>query len=421
MRSPARSSLPRHERLSPDSPFHTASSTRVSVRHLPGSVWALGFVSMFMDVSSELVHSLLPVFMSSVLGASMLTIGAVEGVAEATASITKVFSGVLSDYWGKRKALVALGYGLSAATKPIFPLASTVAWVAAARFTDRIGKGIRGAPRDALVADVTPPSLRGAAFGLRQALDSVGAVVGPLSAIVLMALLYDNIKAVLWTAVIPAVGAVAILLIAVREPARAAGSPVTRTSIHFRDVRGLGREYWLVTGIGAVFTLARFSDAFLILRAQSVGLTGALIPMALVVMNAVYTAGAYPAGVASDRFSPTTLLVSGAAILLGAQVVLATALSVGAALTGAALWGLHMALTQGLLSKLIADAAPAKRRGTAFGVFNLIAGVSALLASVIAGSLWNTFGPSIAFWAGAVLAACAMGSVLVYRSAARAR
>ena len=401
--------------------LHTAASTRVSVRRLPGSVWALGFTSMFMDISSELVHSLLPVFMSSILGASMLTIGAVEGVAEATASISKVFSGGLSDYWGKRKPIIAFGYGLSAATKPIFPLASTVAWVAAARFTDRIGKGIRGAPRDALVVDVTPPSLRGAAFGLRQALDSVGAVVGPLSAIAFMALLHDNIKRVLWAAAIPAAVAVAILLVAVREPARVAGSPATRTPIHFRDVRGLGREYWLVTAMGATFALARFSDAFLILRAQSVGLTGASIPIVLVIMNAVYTAGAYPAGVASDQFSSTALLVSGSGILLGAQVALATARSVGAALAGAALWGLHMALTQGLLSKLIADAAPAARRGTAFGVFNLIAGVSTLLASVIAGLLWKTFGPSIAFWAGAAFAAGAISSVVVYRSAAAAQ
>lgn len=406
-----------NERLDAFSP-EAGTIRRISVRHLPRSVWALGFTAMFMDTSSELVHSLLPVFMSSILGASMLTIGIVEGVAEATASITKVFSGVLSDYWGKRKPLVVFGYGLSAATKPIFPLASTVFWVAVARFADRIGKGVRGAPRDALVADVTPSHLRGAAYGLRQALDSIGAFVGPLSAIAFMALLHEDIKAVLWTAVIPAAAAVAVLLIAVREPERAAGTPVARTRFHLGDVRGLGQGYWLVVAIGAVFTLARFSDAFLILRARRVGLTDAYIPVVLVVMNAVYTAGAYPAGVASDRFSPTALLIGGAGVLLGAQLVLATAPSVGLALTGTALWGLHMALTQGLFSKLVAETAPAERRGTAFGVFNLITGVSALLASVIAGALWNANGPPMTFWIGAVFAAAAAATgVLAYRYA----
>lgn len=398
-------------------PPQPATIARASVRHLPGSVWALGFTALLMDTSSELVHSLLPVFMSSILGASMLTIGVVEGVAEATASITKVFSGVLSDYWGKRKPLVAFGYGLSAATKPIFPLASTIGWVAAARLTDRIGKGVRGAPRDALVADVTPAHLRGAAYGLRQALDSVGAFVGPLSAIAFMALLHDNIKAVLWIAVLPATAAVAVLLAGVREPERAAGTPAAHTPIHLRDVRGLGRRYWLVVAIGALFTLARFSDAFLILRARGVGVTDAYVPMVLVAMNVVYTAGAYPAGVAADRFSATTLLISGSGVLFGAHIVLATATSVRMALSGAALWGLHMALTQGLFSKLVADTAAGARRGTAFGVFNLIVGASALLASVIAGALWNAVGPSTTFWIGAVFAVGAAVGVLAYRYA----
>jgi len=367
---------------------------------------------MFMDMSSELVHSLLPVFMSTVLGTSMLTIGIVEGIAEATASITKVFSGVLSDRWNKRKSLVVFGYGLSAFTKPIFPLASSIGWVAGARFMDRVGKGIRGAPRDALIADITPAEIRGAAYGLRQAMDSVGAVLGPVFAVGCMLLFANNIQSVLWVAVVPAMIAVALLIWGVKEPDQVGSGNAKR--IRMADLKELPSGYWLIVGLGAIFTLARFSEAFLILRGQQAGMPLAYLPVVFIVMNVVYTAGAYPAGVASDNMSHTTLLLSGVAVLIAADLVLATAGGPASVLLGVALWGVHLALTQGLFSKLVADFAPAALRGTAFGVFNLISGVALLGGSVIAGGLWNYYGAPATFYVGASFAAATAVGMGVY-------
>lgn len=375
-----------------------------------------------MDASSELVHSLLPVFMVSVLGASMVTIGVVEGIAEATASITKIFSGAISDYFGKRKLLVVLGYGLGAVTKPMFPLASSVTWVFLGRFVDRIGKGIRGAPRDALVADITPPALRGTAYGLRQALDSVGAFVGPLFAVVLMQWFANDIRTVLWFGVVPAVIAVALLIVFVREPERHDSEAKARTRLTLATVKQLPRRYWLIVQLGAVFTLARFSEAFLVLRAQNLGLAIGYIPAVMIAMNVVYAGVAYPAGVAADRFGHRTLLTVGLAMLVLADLVLAGATAPAHAFLGTALWGLHMGLTQGLLSKLVADTAPATLRGTAFGVFNVVSGVALLLASIIAGALWSAVGPSGTFLAGAVFALLAMvGLGVAGRNSGRAR
>lgn len=387
-----------------------------ALRALPGGIWALGFVSMFMDISSELVHSLLPLFMVGVLGASMTTVGLIEGVAEATASIAKVFSGALSDRLGERKRLAVLGYGLAALTKPIFPLAGSLGWVFAARFLDRVGKGIRGAPRDALVADLTPPPLRGTAYGLRQALDSVGAFVGPLLAIVLMAVFADRIHWALWVAVLPAFIAVALLMAGVREPAAGphasgAGRPPPR----LRELRRLPARYWLLLLFGTVLTLARFSEAFLVLRAQDVGLPLTWVPAIMVVMNVVYATSAVPAGVAADRISARTLLIAGIALLIAADLVLAAAATPLVAFAGAALWGLHMGLTQGLLAKLIADTAPTALRGTAFGFFDLLSGLALLLASVVAGALWSAHGAGATFLAGAVFSALAMIGLLLYR------
>jgi len=384
-------------------------------RALPPAIWALGFGSLFMDTSSELIHSLLPVFMVSVLGASMVTVGMIEGVAEATASIMKVFSGVLSDYLGRRKFLMILGYGLAAFTKPVFPLAHSIAWVFAARFVDRVGKGIRGAPRDALVADITPPQLRGAAYGLRQALDSVGALLGPLLAVVFMIVFANDIRAVMWVAVVPAFIAVALLMIYVREPERESDAPVVRAPLTLADTRRLKLGYWFVVLLGAVFTLARFSDAFLVLRAQDVGLDLGYVPLVMIVMNICYAGAAYPAGAAADHMSPRTLLLLGLALLIAADLVLAFSASPLMAFAGAALWGLHMAFTQGLLSKMVADTAPAELRGTAFGIFNLVSGGALLLASVIAGALWSAFGASATFLAGAAFAAVALVGLLVRR------
>jgi MFS family permease len=392
------------------------SSSKGFYRKLPKGVWALGFVSMFMDISSELVHSLLPIFMATTLGASMVTIGIVEGFAEAAAAITKVFSGVISDYFQKRKFLAVVGYGLAAITKPIFPLATSIEWVFGARFVDRIGKGIRGAPRDALVAEIVPAQLRGAAYGLRQALDSVGAFVGPLLAIAFMIWLANDIKAVLWVAVLPAFIAVFLLIVGVREPESLNHAAAHRNILTFNNVKRLRLRYWLVVALGAVFTLARFSEAFLILRAQDVGLAIGYVPVIMIVMNVVYSLFAYPAGAAADRISARTLLLMGLGILVIADIVLAIAASPGVALFGAAFWGLHMALTQGLLAKLVADTAPADLRGTAFGIFNLVTGGVLLLASVIAGALWSMFGASATFIAGAAFAAIAAIGLLFYRS-----
>ncbi|HOP46921.1 MAG TPA: MFS transporter [Desulfobacteraceae bacterium] len=404
--------------LQPSNP-ESISSNKGFYRKLPKGIWALGFVSMFMDSSSELVHSLLPIFMATTLGASMVTIGIVEGFAEAAAAITKVFSGVISDYFQKRKFLAVIGYGLAAITKPIFPLATSIGWVFGARFVDRIGKGIRGAPRDALVAEIAPEQLRGAAYGLRQALDSAGAFVGPLLAVAFMIWFANDIKAVLWVAVLPAFIAVLLLIVGVREPESLVHTAAHRKLLLLNDAKRLRLRYWLVVALGAVFTLARFSEAFLILRAQDVGLAIGYVPVIMIVMNVVYSIFAYPAGTAADRISARTLLLMGLGILVVADIVLAIAASPGIALLGSAFWGLHMALTQGLLSKLVADTAPADLRGTAFGIFNLVSGGALLLASVIAGSLWNMFGASATFIAGASFAAFAAIGLLLYRPNAR--
>jgi len=396
-----------------------AKGNGISFRTLPRSIWALGFVSLFMDVSSELVHSLLPVFMATVLGASMATIGIIEGIAEATASITKVFSGWISDALGKRKLLALLGYGLAALTKPIFPLATTIGWVFGARFVDRIGKGIRGAPRDALVADIVHPSQRGAAYGLRQSLDSVGAFLGPLLAVLFMAVLADNIHAVLWIAVVPAFIAVALLLFGVQEPAHLAQADHRRKPLSLSDIARLPQRFWFVVLLGAVFTLARFSEAFLLLRAQHVGLGIGYVPVVLIIMNICYALTAYPAGVAADRFSRRRLLLLGLLMLIAADTLLAVTTTVWLALTGAALWGVHMGLTQGLLSKLVADNVPARLRGTAFGLFNLVSGGALLAASVIAGELWTHYGAPATFIAGAVFAGVAVLGLLSYRAPSR--
>jgi len=380
-------------------------------RSLPRTVWALGLVSLLMDSSSEIVHALLPLFMTGVLGASMLEVGLVEGIAEGAAAITKVFSGTLSDWLGRRKLLVALGYGLAALSKPLFPLASSVALVAGARFMDRIGKGIRGAPRDALIADVVAPELRGAAYGLRQALDSIGAVLGPLAAVALMALFAESLRAVLWVAVLPALAAVLVVAFGVREPERPrAAKPANPLS---RAMLGLlGARYWAIVALGAVLTLARFSEAFLVLRAADVGLAPTYVPLVIVAMSAVYALTAYPAGLAADRGRRRALIGWGLAALIAADLALGAARSLTAVFAGVALWGVHMGLTQGLLSALVAAASPAEARGTAFGVFNLVSGVVLIGASLLAGWLWGAHGPAATFYAGAAFTAVALAGLM---------
>lgn len=384
---------------------------------IPRGVWMLGFVSLFMDVSSELIHSLLPVFMVVGLGATALMVGIVEGVAEATALIVRVFSGTISDWLGRRKGLTVLGYGLGAVSKPLFALALTVHWVFVARFLDRIGKGIRGAPRDALIADLTPPEIRGAAYGLRQSLDTVGAFVGPLLALGLMVLWAGDFRAVFWFAVLPALLSVLILIFGVQEPGAAGAHARPASPVHWRSLREFSGGYWWVVVAGGVFTLARFSEAFLILRAQQLGLAVSFVPLVLVVMNVVFALSAYPSGRLADRMSHRKLLITGLAVLVLSDIVLARAQSVAAAGVGVALWGLHMGMTQGLLATMVAGTAPAHLRGTAFGFFNLVSGIAMLVASVLAGLLWDELGPAFTFYAGAVFSILALLALWLRRSA----
>ncbi len=382
-------------------------STQRSLINIPPGVWALGFVSMLMDISSEMVHSLLPLFMVGTLGASALMVGLIEGVAESTALIAKVFSGVLSDYLGKRKALAVFGYALGALTKPLFALAPSIGVVLTARFFDRIGKGIRGAPRDALLADIVPAEIRGAAFGLRQSLDSVGAFLGPLFAVGLMLLWANDFRAVFWVAVIPGLLAVALLIFGVHEPQRSEGEKKTNP-IRRENLKRLSPAYWWVVGIGAVFTLARFSEAFLVLRAAQTGISVALVPLVMVAMNLVYAGCAYPFGKLSDRMNQKTLLAWGLAVLIAADLVLANSDHWAAVLVGVALWGIHMGMTQGLLAAMVAQTAETDLRGTAFGFFNLVSGLSMLVASVVAGLLWDRLGASFTFYGGAAFGVIAL-------------
>ncbi|MAM10033.1 MAG: MFS transporter [Rhizobiaceae bacterium] len=369
-----------------------------------------------MDVSSEMIHALLPVYLVTALGTSMLTVGVIEGIAEATASITKVFSGALSDRLGKRKFLAALGYGMAAFTKPIFPLATTVGWLIAARFIDRVGKGVRGAPRDALVADISPVHLRGASFGLRQSLDTVGAFLGPLLAIILMWLTTDKFTVVFWIAVIPAFLSFALILVAVREPERLPGLRQVRMPLSASELRNLGTTYWWVAAVAAVFTLARFSEAFLVLRAQSIGVPLMLVPIVLVIMNIAYAVSAYPVGAISDHIDRITVLILGLLLLLAADLMLGFSTGIVGVGFGVILWGLHMGFTQGLLATLVTDAVPAELRGTAFGMFNLVTGVALLAASVIAGLLWDVAGPRGTFLAGAAFTAVTLAGLLPLRA-----
>ncbi len=377
-------------------------------RRIPRSIWALGFVSLLADVASEMVHSLLPVYLLT-LGASVALIGLIEGVAEATALMVKVFSGVLSDRYGRRKPLAVLGYAMGAVSKPLFALAGSAGLVFGARLIDRVGKGIRGAPRDALVADLAPPGLRGAAFGLRQSLDSVGGFVGPLIAIGLMLLWQDDFRAVFWVAAVPGFLAVAVLVFGVREPAASAQTQAQRADpIRLASLARLGSDYRWVVAIGAAFTLARFSEAFLVLRVQQGGLPMAWVPLVLVAMNVVYAALAYPFGRLSDGMSHTRLLAWGLGVLIAADFMLAWGGHWSRAWAGIVLWGVHMAMTQGLLASMVAGTAPADLRGTAFGVFNLVSGVAMLFASVLAGLLWDRFGAASTFIAGAAIAGLAL-------------
>lgn len=375
---------------------------------IPGGVWTLGFVSLFMDISSEMIHSLLPIFLTTVLGASMVTVGLIEGLGQATASTVKIFSGTLSDYLGKRKLLAGIGYGLATLCKPLFPLAQSADWILSARLIDRVGKGIRGAPRDALIADLTPTQSRGASFGLRQTLDTIGAFVGPMLALLLMFLLASDIRAVFWYATIPALIAVALLIFGVKEPV--IDQPY-KTHCHgnfLATLKTLGSAFWIVVVVSGLLTLSRFSEAFLILRAENIGFSIIMIPVVMVIMNMAYAVTAYPAGVLSDHFNRQSLIAVGFVFLIAADIALALASNIITVMLGIALWGIHMGFTHGVLSAWVTDTAPEKLRGTAFGIFHFVSGITLLLASVIAGALWQQLGPEATFYAGAAIAAVAL-------------
>lgn len=379
---------------------------------IPKTVWALGFVSLFMDFSSELVHSLLPIFLVGSLGVSMVGVGIIEGVAEATAHIVKIFSGAISDYIGKRKVLLLLGYGLASLTKPLFPLAQNIEIVFFARFTDRIGKGIRGAPRDALVADVAPKEIRGACFGLRQSMDTMGAILGPTAAILLMLVFSNDVRLVLWFAVLPAIVTMLIIVFKVKEPEKKEKEYNFKMPINISVIKNFSKQFWFIVILGAMFMLARFSEAFLVLKASEVGFEAAWVPLVMIVMALTYTVFVYPIGKLSDRIKREYMLIVGLIILIFADIILANAKSNIAVLIGTAIWGIHMGFTQGVLATLIADYSPKEYNGTAFGIFNFVSGISMLIASIIAGVVWQEFGSYMTFYAGGIFALISL--VMVY-------
>lgn len=388
-------------------PEHTSSTSRTGI---PRTVWILGIVSLLMDISSEMVQTLLPFYLVSTLGASAVTIGFIEGLSVAIATTTKLFSGIIADWTRNRKWLAVMGYGLGALSKLLFPFATSTGWIVTAKAIDRVGKGIRGTPRDALIADVTPPEIRGAAFGLRKSLDTVGGFIGPLAAIGLMFALANDVLTIFWIAVIPAFLSVLVLMIGVREPegpVRKAGA-----SLKLKDIVTLNRSVWIVIFAASALTFVRFSEAFLLLKSEEAGFQPAWIPITMVIMHAVYGLTAYPVGKLSDAIGRTGILAASVAVLIAAYVTLACAGSIAVFLLGIVLWGLHMGLSQGLLATLIADAAPVHLKGTAFGVFNLMTGLTVLLGNVLAGLLWDIYGSSGTFFAGAILA-CASLPVLV--------
>ena len=405
---------PRDENVVYDSSMDTTTQASGAAKPpIPKSIWVLGFVSLLMDISSEMIHSLLPLFLVTGLGASALTVGAIEGLGQSTALIVKVFSGMLSDYLGNRKNVVLFGYAMGAATKPVFALASGIGMIFSAKIIDRVAKGIRSAPRDALIADLTPKVILGSAFGLRQSLDTVGAILGPLLAVVLMLFWANDFRAVFWMAVIPGALAALLFAIGIKEPERNALDVQAKLNpIRRSNLKRMSPSFWWITAIGGIFTLARFSEAFLVLRAEQTGIALALVPLVMVVMNVVYASTAFPFGKLSDKMSHRILLITGLIVLFVADLVLANSTHWSMVLIGVALWGVHMGMTQGLLATMVASSAPEDLRGTAFGFFNLVSGLAMLAASITAGLLWDSLGASSTFYAGAMFCVIALAMLI---------
>lgn len=372
---------------------------------IPATVWMLGIVSLLMDVSSEMINALLPLYLAGGLGASALAIGFIEGLSVAIATVTKFLSGVLSDIGGRAKPLAVLGYGLGALSRLIFPWAASLDQIVLAKAMDRVGKGIRGTPRDAIVAAVSPPEIRGASFGLRKSLDTVGGFAGPLIAIGAMALLAGDIRAVFWIAAIPAALCMIVLVFFVHEPP--GNRSMTRVSIRFADAFRLNRAVWGVIGLASIIMLARFSEAFVLLKSLEAGFTPVWVPLSLVIMHAAYGLTAFPAGRLSDRIGTSGLLVCSLGFLIAAHLTLASVATVWVYVLGTVLWGLHMGFSQGLLGAMIARVTPDHLKGSAFGTFNLVTGVVVLAGNTLAGWLWHSAGSTTPFLVGAALATVA--------------
>jgi MFS family permease len=378
---------------------------------IPRSIWILGFTSLLNDTSSEMIHAVLPLFLVSSLGANVALVGLIEGIAEATASILKVFSGAISDYWQRRKNLAVFGYGLSTAVKPLFMVANSPFIVLLARLGDRIGKGIRVAPRDALVADSTDISNRGAAYGLRQSLDTIGAFLGPSIAFGLMGTAH-SFRFIFGVALIPGVLAVACLALGVREPARPDHALKRPKPLNWKTLQSLGGSYWGLAFAALLFNLGNSSEAFLLLKAKQVAIADYQIPLVLVVMNLSYALSAYPVGALSDRVNRKTLLTWGWVLNAGVYVGLAIAQSPWQVWMLVGGYGLYLGMTQGVLLAMVADRVPEQLRGTAFGFLNLLVGVALLPASLLAGWLWESVSSEAAFLLGCGFAVAAI--VLLY-------
>ncbi len=380
----------------------------------PGNrgVWIFGWVSFLSDVGSDMIFPLLPDFLTRTLKAGPAALGLIEGVAEATSSIMKMVSGWWSDRARRRKPLVVAGYSIAAAARPLVGLATSWGHVLAIRFTDRVGKGIRTAPRDALLAEMVPPERRGRAFGLQRAMDNAGAVVGPLLAAALLKFVVDDERSVFLLAAIPGLAAVLLLVLAVKEtPKEPPPADLPRA-----PAQPLPRRLKVAIGIFSLFTLASSTDAFLILRAQDAGLELWQLPLLWAFFNGVKAAAGVPGGALADRIGHVRAIVLGWAVYAIAYVGFALVSTPGQLWGLFAFYAVFYALTEGAERALVADLAPAHLRGKAFGAFHASVGLTALPASVLFGVLWKVLGPRAAFLIGACVAVAAAAALLVFRA-----
>nr|WP_200892490.1 MFS transporter [Aliterella atlantica] len=383
---------------------------------LPRQVWVLGWVSLLMDIGSKMIQSVLPLFLVSMLGASLVTVGAIEGIAEVTAAGLKVGSGLISDRGGQhRKWSAVLGYGFSALMIPLYPIATSPGWILAARMGDRMGKGIRVAPRNALVADATPEHQRGAAYGLRYTLDTIGALLGPIVATILLAVSRQNTRLVFWAAMIPAFLAVGLLIWGIQAPPFAQPSSKSKASgLRWQSLQQLGVNYWHLVVVVCLFNLGNSSDAFLLLKAKDVGISFTAVPLVLTAIHAGSAVSAYPAGWLSDRLSRRNVFLVGLGLFALTYGGLAIARQPWQVWLLLGLYGLYQGITQGVLLAMVAATITPMSRGTAFSFLSLVAGFSLLLASLLAGWLWQQIGSWAAFGLGSASAIAAILYFIVF-------